>query len=106
MPRILTNMALWQSPAWRTTVTSIYPVEHVDADPNFLHPAREALLLWKQASSYDVVLTMGSKASLYYGLLCILTARRSKHIMTELFLDSPQSSLSWKMKARIGGNPK
>ena len=42
-PRILTNMAFWQSPEWLRRTTSIYPT--TGADPNFHSPWTEAGML-------------------------------------------------------------
>jgi glycosyltransferase involved in cell wall biosynthesis len=101
-PRILTNMAFWQSPAWVDATDSIYPVRGAASDPDFLPAWREALALWRRAPGYDVVLTMGARESLLYALLCFLTFRPSKQIMTEVFIDAPKkASPSWLAKRAI-----
>ncbi|MFH0908183.1 MAG: glycosyltransferase family 4 protein [bacterium] len=87
-PRIITNMAFWQSPEWLRRTTSIYPLTGAKADPKFHSPWIEALMLMRRRRGYDVVLTMGARASFAYGLLCLLSGRRSKQILTEYFIDA------------------
>lgn len=97
-PDILTNMAFWQSDAWKQRTQSIYPVDQRQ-DPVFLPPWREALELWKRARGFDVVVTMGDRTTLYYGLLCGLTGRAPRQIITEIFIDEPHwGNLGWRMK--------
>ena len=85
-PRILTNMAFWQSPEWLRRTTSIYRI--TGADPAFHSPWTEALMLLRRRRGFDVVLTMGARASFAYGLLCLLTGRRSNQVLTEYFIDA------------------
>lgn len=85
-PRILTNMAFWQSPEWLRRTTSIYRMS--GADPKFHSPWTEAIMLLRRRRGFDVVLTMGARASFAYGLLCLMTGSRSKQILTEYFIDA------------------
>lgn len=99
MPSILTNMAFWQSPVWAAATTSIYPMDGRTSDPDFLPPWREAWELFKRRGEFDVVLTMGARESLAYGLLCAMTGVRSKQILTEVFIDHAKpDSLVWRLK--------
>ena len=59
----------------------------------------QSLRLWVRRRRYDVVLTMGARESLAYGLLCLLTGRRSKQVMTEVFVDDERpGDLFWRLK--------
>lgn len=99
-PTILTNMAYWQSSVWTAATTSIYPI--ADRDPDFLPWWREAWELYKRRRNYDVVLTMGVRESLAYGLLCAFTCVPSKQIFTEVFIDYPNpGSLVWRIKTAL-----
>ncbi|HEY8240856.1 MAG TPA: glycosyltransferase family 4 protein [Kiritimatiellia bacterium] len=101
-PRILTNMAFWQSPAWVAEVDSIYQLAGRTSDPDFLPPFREALALWKGRAGSDIVLTMGARESLAYALICMATFRRSNQVMTEVFIDAPKSNnLAWRVKRAL-----
>ena len=80
-PSVLTNMAFWQSSLWLERVDSIYDMTNRDGDPTFYSPCREAYLLWKQRKQYDIILTLGARASLFYGLFCLLTGKNSRQIM-------------------------
>jgi glycosyltransferase involved in cell wall biosynthesis len=98
-PRILTNMAFWQSRTWADSTESIYPMAGRTSDPAFDSPWTEACKLFIRRGSHDVVVTMGARASLLYGLMCMLTFRNSRQIMTEVFLDDARSgNLPWRMK--------
>lgn len=90
-PRILTNMRFFQSAAWNRHARSLYGDPAAQAQARPLGAWREAVRLWIHAGAYDVVVTEGARTSLLYGLLCMGTARRSKHVMAEVFLDSAQS---------------
>ncbi len=98
-PRVLTNMAFWQSPVWTANTDSIYVVSsHRSASPS-LPFWREAWALFRRRSDYDVVVTMGARESLAYGLLCAATGRPSRQILTEFFIDSPNvASPLWRLK--------
>jgi len=100
--RILTNMAFWQSPVWAESVMSIHPDhgKHLGREPAWWH---QALQLYRKQNHADVVLTLGVRESMAYGLLCWLTGRPSKQIMTEVFIDEPSSSLTWRMKTWLYG---
>jgi glycosyltransferase involved in cell wall biosynthesis len=98
-PRVLTNMAFWQSRAWTENTRSIYPMIGRTSDPSSHSSWREACELFVRRGSFDVVVTMGARPSLMYGLLCLLAFRKSKQVMTEVFLDDARSgSLIWRMK--------
>lgn len=100
-PRILTNMAFWQSRVWTENTRSIYPMANRKDDPAFGSPLKEACRLFAQRGDSDVVVTMGSRSSLLYGLLCMLLFRDSRQIMTEVFLDDARpGSLLWRLKTR------
>ena len=100
--RILTNMAFWQSPVWSESVASIHPDhgKHLDREPAWW---RQALQLYRKQKNADVVLTLGVRESMAYGMLCWLTGRPSKQIMTEVFIDEPSSSLAWRIKTGLYG---
>lgn len=93
-------MAFWQSETWIAVVDSLYDTS-VKADPQFMSWWHEALALWRRACNYDVVVTMGVRESMAYGLLCALTGRRSKQIMCEVFIDAPSPSPIWHLKNAI-----
>jgi glycosyltransferase involved in cell wall biosynthesis len=96
-PRILTNMAFWQSPVWMRHTMSLYDLAH--GEPSFMTPWQEAVALWRRAPCADVVVTMGSRESLLYGLLCLLTGRPSRQVMTEVFIDDARPrSMAWRLK--------
>lgn len=96
--RILTNMAFWQSETWRKATHSIYPLD-VDRDPAPLGWRQEAWRLWLRSFAYDVVVTEGVRTSMTYALLCWLTLRRSRQIMTEVFIDEYQpDNFRWRLK--------
>ena len=95
-PSILTNMAFRQSRVWSEAVTSICREAE---SPDNLCPLRQAVRLFRRRSHYDVVVTMGPRPSLAYGLLCALFRVPSRQILTEVFLDSPRpGSPAWRLK--------
>lgn len=96
-PRILTNMAFWQSEFWMKATDSLYDLS-ARADPEFLSWWRESWQLYRKSRGYDVVVTMGVRESMAYGLLCLFTARPSRQIMTEVFIDAPQRNPLWRLK--------
>lgn len=92
-------MAFWQCEAWTRRTVSIHPMEGRTQDPEPLSPLREAWLLFKRRGNFDVVLTMGVRESLAYGLFCALACVESKQIFTEVFIDEPRpESLAWRLK--------
>lgn len=93
-------MAFWQSETWTAAADSLYDTS-LHADPDFMPWWREAFALWKRARDYDVIVTMGVRESMAYGLLCLLTGRRAKQIMCEVFIDAPSSSPTWYLKNAI-----
>lgn len=100
--RILTNMAFWQSETWMRAVDSLYDLS-ARRDPAF-HPWwKEALLLWRRSRNYDLVVTMGVRESMAYGLLCWLTGRDAKQIMCEVFIDAPRPGPGWRFKNALYG---
>lgn len=88
--RILTNMRFWQSRTWTAAVTSIYPGHRQPLGRKMLSPLREAMALCRQSKHFDIVVTMGARESLYYGLFCLIRRRPSKQIACEVFVDDPQ----------------
>ncbi len=98
-PSILTNLAFHQSRTWSEAVTTICQPKE---SPDDLGPFRQALRLLRRRRSFDVVVTMGPRPSLAYGLICAVFHLPSKQILTEVFLDSPRpASLSWRMKTAL-----
>ncbi|MGD9874728.1 MAG: glycosyltransferase family 4 protein [Kiritimatiellia bacterium] len=100
--KILTNMAFWQSPEWRGAASSIYNLTDSGCGDKPLSAWGEALKLFRGAGGCDVVLTMGARTSLFYALLCWLSARPSRQIMTEIFMDEdrPRNPI-WKLKTAL-----
>lgn len=98
--RILTNMAFWQSDTWTSSTRSIYPVEN-RCDPRFVSPILEAVRLFRRRREFDVVLTMGPRTSLYYGIMCAVAGVESRQIMCEVFLDPPRRHPSWRIKTAL-----
>lgn len=93
---MLTNMAFHQSRRWREATTSICRAHE---SPDDLCPLRQALRLLRRRADFDVIVTMGARASLTYGLLCALVRKPSRQIMTEVFLDSPRPACPlWRLK--------
>lgn len=101
-PRILTNMVFWQSGIWTRGTDSIYNIEN---RPKVHTPSPvwvEAVELLSRQSRYDVVVTMGARESLAYGLLCAFLFRPSKQVMCEVFIDeSHPGSLLWRFKIAL-----
>ena len=98
-PSILTNMAFHQSRTWREAVTSICAGEET---PDDLCPWTQAVRLLRLRSRFDVVVTMGARPSLAYGLLCALLRLPSRQIMTEVFLDPARpASVPWRAKTAL-----
>jgi len=96
---ILTNLSFHQSPRWEEAVTTICKQ---DESPDELNPIRQAFRLLKLRPRFDVVVTMGPRPSLAYGILCGLLFLPSKQIMTEVFLDEARpASLSWRIKTAL-----
>ncbi len=100
--RILTNMAFWQSRDWTRCTDSTYDLRKFKKDGIYNRPIVDAWRCFRRMQDYDVVHTMGARESLYYGLLCALTFRQPKHVMTEVFLDQPKpNSLRWRIKTML-----
>jgi len=100
--RILTNMAFWQCEDFADATDSIYDLEAFKANPVYRSQIWEAWQLYRRARTYDVVHTMNIRASMFYAILCKLTFRRPKQIMTEVFFDLAQPShWKWRLKTRI-----
>ncbi len=101
-PRILTNMVFWQSAVWTRNTRSIYDVERREAHRAPYPTWIEAVLLLGLRSRHDIVVTMGARESLAYGLLCALLFRPSKQILCEVFIDEEYSSNPlWKLKTAL-----
>ena len=100
--RLLTNMTFWQCPFWVERTDCLYDLKGLTADPMLQPFWKEAWQLFRRARDYDVVLTMGARESLVYGLLCALTGRPSRQVMTEVFLDPPRpESPLWCVKTAL-----
>jgi glycosyltransferase involved in cell wall biosynthesis len=98
-PTILTNMAFAQSPLWTQSTTSIC---RDGETPDELGSMRQALRLLRARRRYDIVVTMGARPSLVYGLLCGAMGLASKQVMTEVFLDAPRPrSPAWQIKTAL-----
>lgn len=97
--RILTNLAFRESPAWREATATIC---ESGESPDTLGVLRQTFRLLRLQSRFDVVLTMGPRPSLLYGLLCGILGRPSKQIMMEVFLDTerPRSPV-WRFKTGL-----
>ena len=101
-PAILTNMTFWQSPEWVNRVDSIFDLSRGHSENETTSCCLQALQLWTRQRKYDIVLTMGARESLAYGLLCLLTGRRSKQVMTEVFVDDENArSPFWRLKTAL-----
>ncbi|MCS6772459.1 MAG: glycosyltransferase family 4 protein [Kiritimatiellae bacterium] len=98
--RILTNQAYWQSPVWREKVDSIHP-EHGRGLVREPPAWKQAWLMFRRRSHYDVVLTLGVRESMLYGLFCLLIGAESLQIMTEVFLDDERAGPVWHLKNRL-----
>ena len=102
-PRILTNVAFWQSQTWRAAVDSIYDLS-APRDPDPLSWWREVRTLWWRSFRYDAVITEGVRTSMGFALLGLLTRRRVSQIMTEVFIDEPRpDELAWRIKTWVHG---
>ena len=94
--KILTNLAFSQSRIWTDASTTIC---RDGETPDDLPPLRQAWRLWRRRKGHDAVVTMGARASLFYGLLCAATRTPSRQVMMEYFLDIPRpSSWRWRFK--------
>ena len=92
-------MAFRQSPAWIAATASIC---RGDETPDDLPSLRQALRLFMRRRKFDVVVTMGPRPSLAYGLLCAALHLPSKQILTEVFLDAARpDSLGWRLKTAL-----
>ena len=100
-PRILCNMVVRQSPEWLAATDTVYDLDRAaEADAS---PAAEAWRLFRRGGGYDVVVTMGSRTSLLYGLLCRIARRPARQILTEVFIDPepPRPGPVWRVKNRL-----
>lgn len=88
---MLTNMRFWQSAQWNRHAVSLYPAHEA---PEAASPGRstlwESVQLYRKGGLFDAVVTEGSRTSLLYGLLCMLTGAPSRQIMAEVFIDEPR----------------
>jgi len=93
-------MIFFQSAVWTANTDSIYPRPGRGGGPVRTYTAPvEALKLLARRGRYDVVLTMGARCSLAYGLLCALLGVVSRQVMCEVFIDRarPRNFL-WRLK--------
>ncbi len=103
--RVLSNMQFWQSPLWRNSTDSIYPVpERAEDEQEEFSVWRQAWMLYRQGNQYDRVVTMGIRESMAYAALCAVTGQASRQVMTEVFVDQARpNSFIWKLKKRLYG---
>jgi len=95
-------MTFWQSPEWRARVDSIYELDSVKGEPALLPWWKEAWRLFRQQGNYDIILTMGVRASFAFAALCRLFGRKTCQVMTEVFIDSPRhQSMLWQLKTAL-----
>lgn len=99
VPTILTNLAFHQSRTWSAAVATICGK---DESPDELGALRQLGRLLRLRARYDVVVTMGPRPSLAYGLACALLHLDSKQVLTEVFLDAPRpASPLWRAKTAL-----
>ena len=100
--KIITNMDFWQSTLWREQTESIRSPNQRCRESTFGTALSDAWRLYRRRGAYDVVLTMGIRESMCYGLLCLLTGVRSRQIMTEVFIDNEQPERwIWRLKTAL-----
>lgn len=95
-------MAYWQSRLWRTAVESIH-VNHgrgLEREPGVW---RQAWALYRRRAKFDVIVTLGVRESMAYGLLCLLTGVDSRQVMCEVFIDDARESWGWRLKTALYG---
>lgn len=93
-----TNSAFWQSETWRKATRSLYTLD-AQHDPDFMPWWKEAFHLWLRCGRHDRVLTEGVRTSMAYAMLCLLTFRPSRQIMSEVFIDEARpDDLAWRIK--------
>ena len=96
---ILSNLAFWQSPLWTEATDSIYTEDQSGEEYS---PWVSAWKLFLRKKNYDVIMTMGARESLAYGLLCICQFQRSRQVLTEVFIDDVENpGLIWKIKTGL-----
>ena len=99
VPSILTNLAFHQSRTWSAAVATICRNAET---PDELGALRQLFRLLRRRSRFDVVVTMGPRPSLAYGLACALLRLDSKQVLTEVFLDAPRpASPLWRAKTAL-----
>ncbi len=92
-------MAFLQSRTWREAVATIC---REDESPDDLCPFQQAFRLLRRRKDFDVVVTLGARPSLVYGLLCGILRLPSRQVMTEVFLDfSRPRSMAWRIKTAL-----
>ena len=98
MARILGNIAFRESRTWGERARCICgPGESPDA----MAAWRQAVRLLRGRAAADVVVTMGARVSLCYGLACAALGVDSKQVFFEVFLDAPRRrNPLWRLKAR------
>lgn len=100
--RVLTNMTYWQSPLWREAVDSIHP-EHGKGMTREPGAWGQAWALFRRRADYDIVVTLGVRESMAYGLLCLLAGVASRQVMCEVFIDEARQSPLWRLKTALYG---
>ena len=99
-PSILTNMAFWQSRLWMRHAHSIYDLQP-GHEPEPFSPLMEAIRLFRRRKRYEVVVTMGARTSLYYGLLCAAAGVDARQVMCEVFLDPERGGWRYRFKTAL-----
>ncbi|MBQ7252181.1 MAG: glycosyltransferase [Kiritimatiellae bacterium] len=84
--RILSNLAFFQSRVWTAATESVC---RPDESPDTLPPWRQVARLLRGRGKADLVVTMGARVSLFYGLACACLFLDSKQVAMEVFPDFP-----------------
>jgi glycosyltransferase involved in cell wall biosynthesis len=89
--RVLSNLAFFQSRIWSAATESIC---RPDESPDTLPPWRQVARLLRGRGKADLVVTMGARVALFYGLACACLFLDAKQVMMEVFPDFPARA-SW-----------
>lgn len=100
--RILCNLAFWSSRSWTDATDTIYDRPSANVPTIEYPPWKSAWELFRRKKNYDVIVTMGARESLFYGLLCALTGQVSRQVMMEVFIDDVQTPTpAWRIKTAL-----
>lgn len=96
-PRVLSNSSMWQSERWNRAVMKI------PAKPGIAGTLSLGVRLVRRRRNYDVVYTVGVRASEVYGLFCAFFGTGGKpHVAGEFLLDEARpESAAWRLKRAI-----